>query len=238
MRKKKVLIIIVAIVLLFVLLAFGAYKYMNSRTSQLFGSLVSRVDTDEKVVALTFDDGPTDKTTEILQNLDELGIKCTFFLTGREMEENMSYAQAIADAGHQIGSHSYSHNHMVLKSMVFIENELDTTNDIIRQAGFTGDIVFRPPYGKKLIFLPIALKKRDMVTIMWDIEPDSYKEVASSSENIADYVIDNVQNGSIILLHIMYDGGQNARDALPEIVSRLEDMGYSFVTVNELLALQ
>ena len=236
-RKKKTVIIILITVCALVILAYGAYQCMNARAFQLFGEIVSHGDTEEKVVALTFDDGPTDYTPEILEMLEELEVPCTFFLTGQEMEENFEYAQAITAAGHQIGNHSYSHTKMILKSRSFIEEEIDLTNNLIREAGYEGEIVFRPPFCKKLVMLPLVLSERGMVTVTWNIEPDSYADVASSAENIADYVVDNAQPGSIILLHIMYDSGQNAREAIPDIVKRLKESGYTFVTVNELRGL-
>ena len=230
--------IIAGVLIVLAALAVGGYALIRSRTVQLAGDIVSCVDTDEKVVALTFDDGPTAYTPEILAMLDELDVPATFFLTGREIGENMALAQDIATAGHQIGNHSYSHQRMVFKSRAFIDDEIDRTNTLIREAGFTGDICFRAPYCKKLLQLPLALRKRDMVSVTWDIEPDSYGDVASSPERIADYAAENAAPGSIILLHIMYEGGENARNAVPLIVERLCADGYTFVTVNELLALE
>lgn len=234
-RKKKAVLIILICICFISALAIGAYFLMNSRSFQLFGKIVSRVDTDKKIVALTFDDGPTDRTQNILSSLHELEVKCTFFLTGEQMEKNMTEARAVASAGHQIGNHSYSHEQMIFKSMEFIENEIDRTNGLIREAGFTGDIVFRPPYTKKLVLLPLALEKREMTTVTFDIEPETYPEIASSAENIADYTVKNVRYGSIILLHVMYPSGEKSLDALPDIVKGLREKGYEFVTVNELL---
>ena len=125
----------------------------------------------------------------------------------------------------------------MLKSQTFIEDEIDRTNALIRDIGFMGDIRFRPPYCKKLLRLPLALAQRDMVSITWDVEPESYGDIASSPERIADYVVDNIRSGSIVLLHPMYDSGENARNAIPMIVRRLRAQGYEFLTVNEMLAL-
>ena len=128
-----------ALYLVIVLLgAFGAFQMMRSRSFMLFGKIVSRVETDEKVVALTFDDGPTDKTPEVLAALDRAGIKATFFLTGREIETEPDAAASIVAAGHQIGNHSYSHQRFVLKSLPFIRDEIERTDALIRQAGFEG----------------------------------------------------------------------------------------------------
>lgn len=237
MSKKKIVIIILVVICVLVALLFGVYKLMKSREHQLFGKIVTHGDTEQKVAALTFDDGPTDKTPEILEMLDDLDVKCTFFLTGNEMSEHMEYTQAIINAGHQVGNHSYSHQRMVFKSNAFIQDEIDTTNDIIREAGFTGEILFRAPFCKKLVLLPLALKQRDIVSLTWNLEPDSYAQVASSPKNIADYVTENICEGSIVLLHIMNDSNTNGLDSVPLIVTQLREKGYAFVTVNELLAL-
>jgi Predicted xylanase/chitin deacetylase len=236
-KKKKILIIILICVVVVALFCFGAYKLMNTRDFQLFGKIVSHANTDKKVVALTFDDGPTEKTPEILKTLNDLNVKCTFFLIGQQMEQHMDYTRAIANAGHQIGNHTYFHEHMIFKSYSSVENEIDSTNSLIRQAGYTGNIVFRPPNCKKLIILPLVLQNKGIVTVTWDVEPDSFPDVASSSERMVDYVLSHTRNGSIILLHIMYDSGENAFNAIPGIVNGLREKGYAFVTVNELLGL-
>ena len=215
--------------------AFGAYKLMNSRTFQLFGEIVPRVETEEKLVALTFDDGPTEKTPEILALLSELDVRCTFFLIGGAVEDHLDYAQAIVQAGHQIGNHSYAHERMIFKSRAALREEIEKTNALIREAGYMGEIHFRPPYLKKLVLLPLVLRELDMTTITCDVEPDSYAEAAKSAESIAAHVMENVRPGSIVLLHIMNEGNEAAFAALEAIVSGLRAEGYRFVTVNELL---
>ena len=212
------------------------FKIMNSRAFQFFGEIVPRVNTNEKVTALTFDDGPTEKTDEILAALDEAGIKATFFLTGGSISENPEYAKKIVDAGHELGNHTYSHNRMVFKTFSYIKNELEDTDRLIREAGYKGDIHFRPPNGKKLLLLPYYLGKSNKKTIMWSIEPDSYPEVASSTEKIVEHVNNNIQPGSIILLHVMYDNEKRkSLESVKDIVSTLREKGYEFKTVSELL---
>lgn len=232
-RRKAVLIILICACGIAVLCA-SAYWFISSRDVQLFGKIVSRADTDKKIVALTLDDGPTDKTPDVLRILNDLDIKCTFFLTGSQIEQNMGYARAIADAGHQIGNHSYSHARMIFRSYEFMESEIDSTSALIKEAGYTGEIVFRPPGCKKLILLPLALQRRGMTTVTWDVEPDSYPDVASSPESITQYVLDNAKSGSIILLHVMYESGENSLEAIPGIVDGLKGNGCEFVTINEL----
>jgi len=235
MQKYKKLIIIIISLCLISLLLYSTYKFSKSRTSQFVGEIVTHVETDEKVVALTFDDGPTDKTPEILEVLDESNIKATFFLTGKEIEYNKEYALDIIEKGHQVGNHSYSHQRLMLKSKKFIEYEVDKTNKIIRDLGYDGEIYFRAPYCKKLFMLPIVLKKRDITHVTWNIEPDTYLNRQYPKEDIANYVLDNISPGSIVLMHIMYDNWDENIKALPLIVEKLHADGYKFVTLDELL---
>ncbi|MFD2443820.1 polysaccharide deacetylase family protein [Bacillus sp. CGMCC 1.16607] len=219
------------IILTVLLILFGAYKLMNARTFQLFGGLTYKVETNQKVVALTFDDGPTKKVDEILPLLAQYNAKATFFLIGNDMEKYPKEAYKIVKAGHQIGNHTYSHDRMVLKSPSFIKKEIEKTDELIRNAGYEGEIDFRPPYGKKLFGLPYYLYRHNKETITWNLEPDTFH---SSSSDKVNYVMGNIQPGSIILMHPMYvDNGEELK-VIEEILNELTIKGYQFVTVNEL----
>src|SRR5262245_14551677 len=115
---KKKLLIITPFFLLAV--AVALWQIGKSRTFQFFGVIVPRVNTAEKIVALTFDDGPTAfGTSEILKALDETQVKATFFLIGGELEQNQAEGRKIVAAGHEVGNHSYSHTRMLLVSPSF-----------------------------------------------------------------------------------------------------------------------
>jgi peptidoglycan-N-acetylglucosamine deacetylase len=228
---KKKLVVVGTIVLFVFFLLFGTYKLMNSRTIQLFGGLTYQVNTKQKVVALTFDDGPTKNVEEILPLLKAYNAKATFFLIGNEIKKNPAEAKRIADAGQQIGNHSYSHNRMVFKSSSYIKEEIEKTDQLIRLAGYQGEIDFRPPNGKKLVGLPYYLNKHNRDTITWSLEPDSY---FSSSTDKVNYVKKNVKPGSIILIHPMYDKTGEEVKTIKGILQSLSNKGYKFVTVNEL----
>ena len=219
-------------------MAAAAYFLSRSRGFQLFGGIVNHVETNEKVVALTFDDGPTDQTEGLIQTLTALDIKATFFLIGSEIEKNPQWAQALAAAGHELGNHSYSHSRMVFRRYGWIAGEIEKTDALIRQAGYQGEIQFRPPNGKKLLLLPLYLRRHDRSTILWTLEPNSDPEVDADADRIVQDVLENVRPGSIILLHPMYtESGKTSREAIPGIVNGLKAQGYRFVTVNELMEL-
>ncbi|MFD2924739.1 polysaccharide deacetylase family protein [Halobacillus naozhouensis] len=229
MKKKWIIAGVISAAILLSL--YGTYKLMNSRTVQLFGGLTNRVETGEKVVALTFDDGPTKKVEDILPLLDEYQAKATFFVVGKEMESNLEIGKQLVEAGHQIGNHTYSHEPMIFKRYSTIKEEIERTNDVIRAAGYEGEVDFRPPYGKKLAVLPYYLDQHQVETITWDLEPDTY---FSSVEDKVNYVKENVKPGSIILLHPMYDQTGNELKTIEGILDSLTQKGYEFVTVNEL----
>jgi chitin deacetylase len=219
------------------LLSAGVWQFIKSRTYQVFGGIVTRVETGEKALALTFDDGPTVNTGRILEVLDSLEVKATFFVTGRELEEYMEEGRKLALAGHELGNHSYSHRRMIFRSGSFIKEEIERTNTLIREAGYHGTIAFRPPYFNKLITLPHYLKKNGTKTILCNIEPETELGFSASAEALSTYVVANATPGSIILLHIMYDSRKEALSSLPALVSPLKEQGYRFVTISELLAM-
>ncbi|MEA4924315.1 MAG: polysaccharide deacetylase family protein [Syntrophomonadaceae bacterium] len=208
---------------------------MSSRTFQFFGGIVNRIDTQDKVVALTFDDGPSPAADNILSILNSENVKATFFLIGTEIEKYPAETGKLIAAGQEIGNHTYQHNRMVFKSPSTMKAEIEKTDELIRKAGYEDPIQFRPPYCKKLIYLPYYLKLHNRKTILWDLEPNSYPEINSSSEKIVKYVVDNVKPGSIILLHPWNDDAGTTTGALKGIIEGLREKGYEFKTVNELL---
>ena len=217
-------------------LAAGLLKVSRSRTFQLVGTLVHRVETDHKVVALSFDDGPTPSgTARVLSILDSLEAKGTFFVTGSELSENLDQGRAILEAGHELGNHSYSHRRMIGKSPRFVRGEIERTDSLIRGIGGGGDILFRPPYSKKLLVLPWVLWRTGRTAVTWDVEPESYPGASRDSKAIVDHALEDARSGSIVLLHVMYPSRTESLEALPEIITGLRMRGFDFVTVRELL---
>jgi peptidoglycan/xylan/chitin deacetylase (PgdA/CDA1 family) len=222
------------------LLAFaglwGLYGLSRSPNTQVFGQIVSRVETTDRVVALTFDDGPDpDVADDVLEMLERLGVRATFFVTGAELAEAPEVGRRLVEAGHELGNHSYSHRRMVLVSPAFVRREIEDTDALIRRAGQTGEVYFRPPYCKKLVVLPWFLRQAGRTSVTWDLAPDSGSPQVAP-ETIVERVVDGVRPGSIILLHIWYKSRVASRSAVPALVEKLRADGYRFVTVGELLA--
>jgi peptidoglycan/xylan/chitin deacetylase (PgdA/CDA1 family) len=228
-------LVVVSLVAIMLVMA-SVWQLSKSRRVQLFGGMVTHVETSERVVALTFDDGPAEVyTEEILEILEAEGIQATFFVTGEELAENLMEGQQIAAAGHELGNHSYSHRRMIGISYRAVQEEIERTDEMIRAAGYGGEIHFRPPYGKRFIVLPYYLRSNNRRTIYWDIEPESYGEIARDSSLIEAHVLERMRPGSIILLHVMGENREVTMEAVPGIIDGLLEQGYQFVTVSELL---
>jgi len=227
---------ILSISVIFLVVLVAIWSISRNTSYQIFGELISSVTTEKKVVALTFDDGPTvGKTEEILTVLGQHDVKATFFLVGEAIEQNQEQAKQIAAEGHEIGNHSYSHTRMVFKSQGFVSREIEETNRLIIKTGYSGPIHFRPPYGKKLISLPYYLSKTGMKSITWDIAPESDLPISSSASDIASNIVERVKPGSIVLLHIMFQSRKNSLASVPLVIKELKSRGYKFVTISELL---
>ncbi|MGN9846414.1 polysaccharide deacetylase family protein [Nonomuraea sp. H19] len=234
--RRRWLKLLAALLAILLLGAIGLYQLMNARTLQLAGDLIDRVATDEKVVALTFDDGPDEHTPEIIDILAEQRVRATFFVIGSQVEARLQDAQALAGKGHELANHTYTHRRMVFVSPSTVASEIERTDAAIRMAGQRGEILFRPPTGKKLLVLPLYLADNQRHTVMWDVEPDS--GTTPTAAEIVTAVREETRPGSIILLHPWYASGRNTREAIKGLVVGLRDQGYRFVTVSELLALQ
>ncbi len=219
------------------LAAAGGWKLSNARTFQIAGDLVHRVETSDKVVALTLDDGPTPAfTREVLKVLKDKGVPATFYLTGREAGISPDAVRDIQAHGHEIGNHSFSHQRMVFMPAEAIRAEVERSEQAIRAAGYAGPLTFRPPYGKKLFYLPYYLGRRAITTVMWDVEPEQSDKIGRDPAKIVRFVGERVRPGSIILLHVMYPSRGASRAALPGMIDELTKQGYRFVTVSDLLA--
>jgi chitin deacetylase len=148
-------------------LLIGGWQLSKSRSFQLYGGLITRVETQAPLVALTLDDGPTPQGTDLtLALLDSLDVRATFFVTGQELERHLDHGRRIVEAGHALGNHSYSHRQMVLHSPAFVRHEVERTDSLIREAGWQGAIPFRPPCGKRLFVLPRYLHQTGQSTVL------------------------------------------------------------------------
>ena len=230
--------IVFSIVCACILLAGVIYVLIETDDFQLFGELISRVETDKKVVALTFDDGPKPgRTEEILEILAREKVPATFFLNGRNLEKHPALGRLIVENGHEIGNHSYSHPRMIFMSYTEVSRQVESTTSAIRELGYEGPIHFRPPYGKKLLTLPFYLWRNNIKTIIWDVEPETWDEPRNTAMQRVEVAVEKTKPGSIILLHVMY-GDEQSMIATPIIIRELKQKGFRFVAVSDLIAIK
>lgn len=229
-------VLVTVLVLLFIAGHHWSRVLIKSRTFQFYGNSIHRLETDQKIVALTFDDGPhPETTTKILDILKRNDVKATFFLVGKNMAANPQLAKDVAQSGNEIGNHSYDHRGMSLLSSSEVADEIEKTDAEIAKTGYTAPTHFRPPYGDKLLSLPHYLSKHDRKTIMWSINPDDHPPEELNVNRILTTVLSNIEPGSIIILHPEYKHRQSSLDAIEPIIVNLKKLGYTFVTVSELL---
>lgn len=225
---KKVLPIIIA-------LFFASTLLIKvTKINNVFG--FNRADIQEKVVALTYDDGPYPPyTNQILDILDRYQVKATFFEIGRNIEKHPEIVPMIIARGNELGNHSYSHKDMMFKPREYLLSEIAKTDKLLQELGVKQDsISFRPPWGRRFVVLSYLLSQMHKKLIMWDVDSQDY-EKTHTAEEIANRVIDNVRSGSIVVMH---DGGGDRSKtvaATDMIVKTLQSKGYAFKTVSELL---
>ena len=185
------------------------------------------IDKNNKLIALTFDDGPNHNTNRVLDILKKYNIKATFFLIGRNIKGNENIIKKMNELNMEIGNHTYSHKLLTTQKEKTIKEEIDKTDTIIYNIINKKPIFIRPSYGtynnkiKKIINRPI---------ITWSIDPEDWKY--HNSKRIYNSVINKVNDGDIILLHDIYNATANS---LELIIPKLLNDGYQFVTISELL---
>lgn len=229
-RRGAIAAAVLAVIL--IVLAVAAFRVSKALCFQLVGQPICHVETSEELVGLTFDDGPTPEgVTLILDALRRYDAHATFFLIGGEVEKHPEEVRRLLAAGQEVGNHSYAHTRMWgLFPGPYVE-DIRRTDALLRAQG-AAPVFFRPPYGKKLTGLPIAVERTGYRMVTWDIaDPDE----ARDARGYADRVLAQVRPGSIILIHAMYSSRRIARAALPLILAGLQQRGYHAVSVGELL---
>lgn len=212
--------------------AIGLRELVNSSTFQLFGDYVARVDVDERVVALTFDDGPVPwRTPSVLDLLDRYSVKATFFMMGRNVERFPAVARDVIRRGHEVGNHSYSHPKLVLMSPGRVRDEIERTDKLLREVGVTGDIHFRPPHASKFIVLPYVLRQMKKLSVLGDVSADEWRDRPAAA--MTESILRRTRPGSIIGLHD--PANVEMLKTLEAILPALKAQGYRFETVSELV---
>ena len=185
--------------------------------------------TGNKVIALTFDDGPGPYTAHLRDILDQYGAKATFFLIGSKVSGQASVVRSIQARGHQLGNHSWSHPELPKLSVDQIAGEIDRTNEAIRQATGVKPSILRPPYGAVNGVVLEQLRLRNMSSILWSVDTRDWAD--RNSQIVCSRAVAGARPGAVILMHDIH---QTSVNAVPCILSSLKQQGYSFVTIQRL----
>ncbi len=214
-------------------------------TSQLYGRTICRVPGAERTIALTYDDGPNPRHTEALMEvLERHDARATFLVIGRWAEREPDLLRALADAGHALGNHTWSHPTMPFRSRAQIHEELKLCREAVEAAGLTfstvdGAALMRPPYGRRRPGTLRAIREAGYNPLLWSITCYDWRRTTTVDKLVQR--AGRARDGDIILLH----DGSNAEPAADraasvaatgEVLDRLTAQGYRFVTVPQMLS--
>lgn len=186
---------------------------------------------EPKYVALTFDDGPSPRCTpRLLDGLRDLGARATFFVVGCQAVKDPDIVCRMAAEGHQVGNHSYDHAALDRLTPAQALADLEKNDRLLRDLLGDGDYWVRPPYGLLTAAEAAALS---VPLVNWSVDTEDWR--TKDAEKILDVIYRCTGDGDIVLLHDRY---LNTVEATLQAVAHLQQQGYVFVTVSELLALK
>lgn len=233
--SKKTLYFI-CVLFLFLGIAGGAFARISELRGRNISDVVWAVETEEKVISFTFDDGPDPIfTPQILEILKKNDVKCTFFTVGRQIVRFPEVAQKIAAEGHEIANHTYSHPYLDNIDLGQFKGELEKAHQTIVQYTQFQPTLFRPPggfYNKEIIDIA---KKEGYKIILWSWTQQTRDWANPGTEYIINKVLTNAKNGDIVIFHDCGGDRTQTVQALEPIITGLKEKGFQLVTVSELL---
>jgi peptidoglycan/xylan/chitin deacetylase (PgdA/CDA1 family) len=235
-----------------VAVAFSAYEIVENPSNQMFGKTVVSGPADERVVALTYDDGPNPPyTNRILDVLDSEHVHATFFVVGQAVAAYPSVLQREVRDGDAVGNHTWSHDHLIVMDPEHVRDSLLRTDSAIYRAANIHTRIMRPPFGARDWIVLDQARRMGYTPVMWSV-PLAHDWENPPPQVIASRIVPYVHDGSIIVLH---DGNRgqlcaqqhlsprvcdrnNDIEATRLIVDELKRKGFRFITVPELMALR
>lgn len=197
----------------------------------IFRNWVWRLPSKEKVLYLTFDDGPTAEITEwTLNELKKYEAKATFFCIGKNIAEHPQIFQKIIEENHSVGNHTNNHlNGWKTNTVAYLQNIEDAEKyfEENRKSEIVKKKLFRPPYGRLTFSQSRKIRKMDYKIIMWDVLSADF-DPKISSEKCLENVIRNIENGSIIIFHDSVKASEKLKFVLPKVLEYYSYLGYDF----------
>ena len=209
-------------------------EVVQEATDMKIASLTPKPSDGGKYIALTFDDGPSSYTQQILDILAQKGVHATFFNLGNQASGKPELSRAVLDGGHELASHTNRHQDLPTLGRDDLRSEITSAFDTLEGASGKRLQMIRAPYGA---FTDVEwARSADLIScnVLWNIDTLDWKRPGAAA--ITDMVLSHAFNGSIVLMH---DGGGNRSqdvEALPDIIDKLKAQGYTFLTVSELMA--
>jgi len=216
----------------------GTLAYaVGGRSSQLLGPSISHGPRDRRSIAITFDDGPSEGTPALLELLETRGVRATFFQCGTCVRRLPDIARRVAAAGHEIGSHGYSHTRLFLRTPRFVAGQMRESQRVIEEVTGTSPRLFRPPYGGRWFGMREVQRELGLTGVMWTCIGMDWKWPA---ERVVARLLKAAKNGAIFCLHDGRGASPNADisntiEAVRLLVGELKERGFRFETVSEML---
>ncbi len=220
-------------------LAVTAGWHSMSPRSQLYGRTFIGADPSSRLLALTYDDGPSEKwTPALLEVLARHDVRATFFMMGQHVQQQPAIARAVASAGHVIGNHTYTHPNLIFSSAAQLLAQLDDCERVLTEALGEHSNLFRPPFGGRLPDTLRTARAKGYIPVMWSVTAHDWRPYPP--EKIEQRVASQIRGGDVILMH---DGGHRSSEAdrsatvatTDRLISRYKAEGYRFVTVTEMM---
>ena len=235
MTKKEFLRFCSTLIAAVFLCHSAAFVYSVPFTRSEDGAVFSWHPNKKNKIAITFDDGPHKVyTPEILDILEEFGIKATFFVVGSCARENGEILRRAVSEGHEIANHTYTHKDLKSSPQSVIVNEILSTENAVYELCEMRTKLIRPPEGKYSEALRQVADRLDYKIVLWTVDTRDWAH--TPSEQIAYHVLKNVKCGDIVLFHDFIAGNSPTPEALRIIIPELLDKGFSFVSVSELIS--
>lgn len=216
----------------------AGYQTM-SPTGQWYGRTFAGGVRGSKQIALTYDDGPNDPhTMKLLDVLAKHSVRATFFMIGRYVQRRPDIARAVAQAGHVIGNHTFTHPLLIFKSEAGTHAELANCHQALEDAIGEHSNLFRPPFGGRRSATLRVARKLGLETVMWNVSGHDWN--AASATVIEEKIARQMRGGDVILLH---DGGHRALGAdraqtiiaTENLIVQYRNQGYEFLPVTDIM---
>ncbi len=222
----------VTFITIFLILLNFLNIYINGITKTREEYLISLYK-DKKLLALTFDDGPTKYTNQILDFLDSTDTKATFFLLGEQAEKYPDLVLREYNSNHSVCIHSYTHKFFTKISKEEVIEQIEKTKSVIQNTTQSTPLYIRVPYGIIDDSVKETLKEENVENVLWNVDSLDWK--FKNKDQVVEYIKQNTTGNDIILMH---DILQSSVDAAKEIIIYYKNLGYEFVTIDEFLEIK